>query len=488
MSTPPPWAGVQSHDLHFVLITGANSGVGLGICQRLIDDFLASRPLSAHLILLPTTRSARKSSETIIALREHLHTAATTSARLQARAGLDYDPQDAIARVHVLSVQVDLCNIHSVYAAADQLVYGTISDPTGVIPDVKIPRLDAAMFNAGIGGWSGLNWFGLFWQIIRRGIPQATTFPQFKLATFPAVMLDTKKLLGPTANPKQPPTQLAEVFTANLFGHYLLAHELMPLLSREDPKEQPGRIIFTSSIDAGHEHLSFTHFQAQRTTPPYESSKRITDIISLTATLPSVQPLTESFFKLPTSSKVPVVRPKMYVTHPGIVCTPLFPLHFILFFFYRLVMYLSRMMGSPWHVVESYLGACATAWVGLEDQTVLDAKKAHLVKWGSSVAPFGGEAMPKKTEVEGWGWQGDVVAGGDDAATAGGDEPEDMPGMLRNVKGRKWDAVALTQEAREQFEQDGRACWTELERLRGEWESAIGRRPGDHLPAKEESI
>ncbi|KXJ86306.1 hypothetical protein Micbo1qcDRAFT_140533 [Microdochium bolleyi] len=475
-----PWAGVQPHDLHFVLITGANSGVGLGIGQRLIDDFLASRPLSSHLILLPTTRSARKSSETILALREHLHTAAATSKRLQARAGPNHDPQDAIARVHVLSVQVDLCNIHSIYAAADQLVYGTVSDPTGVIPDVKIPRLDAALFNAGIGGWSGLNWLGLFWQIIRRGIPQATTFPTFKLATYPAVMLDTKKLLGP-AETKKEPTQLAEVFTANLFGHYLLAHELMPLLSRENPKEEPGRIVFTSSIDAGTEHLSFTHFQAQRTTPPYESSKRITDIMSLTASLPSVQPLTEPFFKLPSSSKLPAVRPKIYVTHPGVVCTPLFPLNFVLFFFYRLTMYLSRMLGSPWHVVESYLGACATAWVGLEDQAVLDEQKAHLVKWGSAVAPLGGEARPKKTEVEGWGWQGDI----EDAAAL---ENDADTGMLRKLRGRKWDAVALTKEAREQFELDGRACWTELERLRGEWEGALGRKPGDHLPSKEDKI
>ncbi|KAH7027885.1 3-ketosteroid reductase [Microdochium trichocladiopsis] len=484
--TEAPWAGVNPSDLHIILVTGANSGVGLGISQRLIDDFLSTKPLSSHLILLPTTRSARKSSETIYALREYLHGAATTSPKARAHAGINYDPEDAIGRVHILSVQVDLCDLHSIYTAADQLVYGTISDPTGVLPDVKIPKLDAALFNAGIGGWSGLNWFGLFGQILRRGIPQATTYPTFKLA-YPTVMLDTKKLLGPVEAKTEPPP-LAEVFTANTFGHYLLAHELMPLLSRNDVREEPGRIVFTSSIDAEHEHLSFKYFQAERETPPYESSKRITDVITLTATLPSVEPLTRQFFQVPesssstTSKKNPTVRPKLYVTHPGIVCTPIFPLNFVLFFFYRLTMYVARMLGSPWHVVTTYLGGCAAAWLGLESQSVLDAQSAHLAKWGSAIAPFGGGgAQPKMSEVDGWGWQGEIENA--DALAA-----EPATGMQRKLKGRKWDAVTLTPERREQFEQDGRACWTELERLRGEWERALGRTPGDHLPAKQHKI
>jgi len=481
MTATAPWAGVAPKDLRIILITGANSGVGLGIGQRLIDDFLTTQPKSSHLILLPTTRSARKSSETIYALREHLHIAATGSADLKAQGGPGYDPEEAIGRVHILSVQVDLCDLHSIYTAADQLVHGTVSDPTGVLPDVKLTKIDSALFNAGVGGWSGLDWLGFAKQFFQRGLLQSTTFPAFKLA-HTAVMLDTKKLLGPVETTNEP-TPLAEVFTANIFGHYLLAHELMPLLSRYGPKDEPARIVFTSSIDAGYEHLSFEYFQAQRETPPYESSKRITDLISLTATLPSVEPLTKQFFDLPPSSasKLPTVRPKIYVTHPGIVCTPLFPLNFILYFFYKLAMYLSRLLGSPWHVVDSYLGACATAWVGLEAQSALDAQSAQLVKWGSAVAPLGGKAHPKQTEVEGWGWTGEI----EDAEALAKDPAS---GILRKLRGRKWDAVVLTAEKREQFEDDGRRCWTELERLRKEWEQALGRQAGDHLPVKQEKI
>ncbi|KAI8626500.1 hypothetical protein F5Y19DRAFT_225348 [Xylariaceae sp. FL1651] len=461
----PPWAGASSDELYFVLITGANSGVGLGIGQRIIDEFLTSRSLSSHLILIPTTRSKNKSRDTVLALREHLHKTAHTSKQLKAYVGVNYDPQTVIARVHVLSVQLDLCNLRSIHAVADQLVNGKVTDPTGVIDDVRIPRIDAALFNAGLGGWEGLDWLEFARQFFAVGLVQSTTFPSFKKA-LPAAVLDSQKLIGAEGakSTSTPPPALAEVFCANVFGHYVLAHELLPLLSRANASEAPGRVVWTSSIDAGHEHLDFDDFQATRYKPPYESSKRITDLIALTADLPSVQKASAPYFSSPSTANRPV-KPRFYLSHPGVVCTPLFPLNWFLFFWYWVAMYVSRWCGSPWHPVEAYLGACATSWLALADQSTLDALNAQHIKWGSSVTRTG-FAAPKKTEVEGWGWEGRVE---DNDAL----ERDTATGVLRKMKGRKWDAVPLTKAKKAEFEADGRRCWEELERLRAAWEAAL---------------
>lgn len=453
---------------HCVLDEALHSGVGLGIGQRIIDEFLASRSLSSHLILIPTTRSVSKSRDTVVSLRAHLEKTARTSKQLRSRAGPDYDPQSAISRVHILSVQLDLCNLRSVYSAADQLVNGEVTDPTGLTQNVRIPRIDAALFNAGIGGWSGLDWVGLARQFCQNGLVQSCTFPSFKKAA-PAAVLDQKKLLGDSAHDlKTQPPELAEVFCANVFGHYILAHGLLPLLSRSQPDEPLGRVVWTSTIDAGWDHLDFNDFQARKNKPPYESSKRITDLMCLTANLPSVQKVSAPYF---AAADKPI-KPRFYLTHPGVVCTPLFPLHPILYFFYYWAMYLARWLGSPWHPVEPYLGACATAWLTLADQETVDRLRADRVKWGTSATRLG-HAAPKKTEVEGWGWEGKV----EDRAALQKEEEEQ--GVLGKLKGRKWDAKDLTEDDRARFEEDGLRCWTELERLRAAWEAALGKGRGN---------
>lgn len=158
--------------------------------------------------------------------------------------------------------------------------------------------------------------------------------------------------------------------------------------------------------------------------------------------------------------------PKLYLTHPGVVVTTLFPLNFFLFFWYRVTMYVVRLVGSPWHTVTAYNGACAPVWLALTDQAVLDDMHAERIKWGSSTDRAGNTA-PKMTEVEGWGWEGRVEdrdALANDTAT----------GILRKMVGRKSDAVDLTMEKREDFEELGKECWREMERLRSEWEKRMG--------------
>ena len=77
--------------------------------------------------------------------------------------------------------------------------------------------------------------------------------------------------------------------------------------------------------------------------------------------------------------------------------------------------------------------------------------------------------MVKKTEVPGWGWEGRV----EDAEAL---EKDTAQGILRKLKGRKLDAVDLTEEKLAKFEEDAVACWEELEKLRLAFEEILGER------------
>ncbi|KAM0331569.1 hypothetical protein ACHAQA_003247 [Verticillium albo-atrum] len=459
----PPWSQAQSHEQFFVLVTGANSGVGLGIAERTIDEFLASRSLSSHLILIPTTRDLRKSRETIESLRAHLHKTATSSKALAARAGPSYKPQDTIDRVHLLSVQLDLLDLHSTYAVSRQLVHGTVSDPTDKDDtQYKIPRLDAVILNAGIGGFKGVNWFKLAWRLVTRGIVYMCCFPDYKIG-IPGLLAPQKP-----AHPDQPaPPPLGQVFCANVLGHYILAHELLPLLSRDSTEIPAGRIAWTSSIEPVSSSLDLDDFQGIKSDDPYSSSKRITDILALTYRLPAAKPHAASFFHLPEAEKPTktIIPPSMLVTHPGILHSTFFPVPGFLVSLYWVALLLARWCGSPWFPVDRYRAAAAATWAILQDDDTLEELDAYSIKWGSA-SDFFGHTEPKKTEVEGWAWEGRIE---DDDAL----RKDPATGILRKLKGRRPTAVVLTKEAREEFEETGARCWQEMERLRVYWEETL---------------
>lgn len=176
------------------------SGIGLGTGQRLIDEFLATRSLTAHLILIPTTRSASKSLVAISALRAHAEYAAKTSTALRARYDADekeeYNWQDTVRRIHVLSLTLDLCDLRGVHAFADKLCRGRVSNPEGLegeyLRNVRIPRLDTVIFNAAYGNWSGCNYPKAVWKILSEGLVQAVTYPTFKNSLSTSILNEQK--------------------------------------------------------------------------------------------------------------------------------------------------------------------------------------------------------------------------------------------------------------------------------------------------------
>jgi 3-keto steroid reductase len=327
------------------------------------------------------------------------------------------------------------------------------------LTDVKIPRLDSIIFNAGIGGWYGLDWPKVFRHIFTQGLISATTWPTFKGALGGHVIDPIKGSKGEDGQ------KMGEVFCANVFGHYIFAQRLVPLLTRPASSTlPPSRIIWESSVEPDWESFSPDDFEATQTSAAYESTKRLTDLLALTSTLPSSKPYVSRYLSIDaqqgtTTNTPPPTPPKIYLVHPGVVQTTLFPLNAFMYFWYTVVLYITRWLGSPWHPITAYNGACAPVWLALQEQGWLDGVHAERIKWGSST-DFWGECRVKKTEVDGWGWEGKV------------EEMRDLK-QEHKLRGRKPGAVDVTEERLVEFKELGANCWRRMEELRDEWEKKV---------------
>lgn len=350
-----------------------------------------------------------------------------------------------------VSESVDLGDLPSVRALSRRLLQ-------------SFPKLDAIILNAGIGGWSGLDWLSAIWGVCTDLVHQ-TTWPSYKLA--PTGVLTTKQ----TKEAEEP--QLGSVFCANVFGHYMLAHNVVPLLKRASGSVNgPGRVVWVSSIEATIKYFNVNDIQGLRTRAPYESSKALTDILALTSDLPGVAPwAVDSFMRSDTepskmNRKTLSNTPTIHVSHPGICATSIVPLLLPLAWAMVAAFYGARLLGSPWHTLSTYLGACSPVFLALSRQSELEAAEMPYrqagggkPKWGSSASRWGKD-MIACTETDGWGYGGVVGAAVVDA---------DLN------RRRKRGATDLTKEQKENFEDLGRQCWKQMEELRIKWDEILDK-------------
>jgi 3-keto steroid reductase len=341
------------------------------------------------------------------------------------------------SRIKLEGVLVDLTKLLTVKALAKQLL-------------ARKQRLDAVIWNAGVAGWSGINYPKATWDLIR-GMVQAATYPKFMICDVGAL---TKPQLGGYGSVHMfPEPRLGQVFTANVFGHYMLTHWLAPLMDAES------RIVWITSISGTPETLNLEDIQGFQANKAYESSKRLTDLLVLTSDLPSTQPYVKTFLPTRAANSEPSTRPQMYSTHPGVVATSISGVNWFITFWMLVAMYLSRWIGSPWHPISAYKGAVSAVFAALAPPSQLPDLELRegKGKWGSATDVFGNERVVR-TEIEGWGF----------ARTMG----EVPSGSVRpNRKGGQ----RATKEGREEFESQGQRVWREMEGLRVEWEKRLGK-------------
>ena len=333
-----------------------------------------------------------------------------------------------------------------------------------------VPRLDAIVLNAGLGGFVGLNWPLALWSVTT-DLVEAVTRPTYKLTV--RGLITQPQSPASTANPHVKEPVLGEIFCGNVFGHYMLAHWLMPLL-RACPPSRPGRIIWLSSIEAEVDQFNKDDFQALESRSAYGHVKRMIDLMALTstnepATAKSVQAFldpTDANDRRLSSKQAAPSKPTIHVAHPGVCATSMMPLPWILVLVMIFADYIARWIGSPWHTTSAYTGAAASVWLALADlEEVSEREKSGPAKWGSAVTRWGQESV-QRTDVPQWGLSGD------------GEKVERWEvghGWL-GAWGRKRRLKDATKEDVERFVEDGALVWRELERLRREWEGRIAGR------------
>lgn len=352
-------------------------------------------------------------------------------------------------------VSVDLTKLLTVKALAKQLLESGES-------------IDAVIWNAGISGFTGLNYPKATWSLCT-DLLQATTYPTFALSSVGVVAQrqlpaqSIEKAAGSTGIAKgSDEPKLGQIFLSNVFGHYMLTHWLAPLLT------PASRIIWVSSVAALSTTFDVEDLQGLRSPMPYEGSKRLTDLLVLNSELPSSAPYMSTFLSTANrNSKTAAqaanhsgARPKMYLTHPGVIGTSIAGLHWFLDFFMVASLYLARWFGSPWHPVSPYKGSISAVFAALAPGSQLSdlEMREGKGKWGSATGVYGDERVAR-TEIEGWGFCGYV-----------GKVPA---GSVTGTAGRPREYRPTTREMREQFEQDGRVVWKEMEQLRMDWEEPL---------------
>ncbi|KAF8432820.1 hypothetical protein BGX38DRAFT_1333934 [Terfezia claveryi] len=381
----------------YCLITGANSGLGLSLCCRFLAHFLLTRPPTHHLTLIFTTRSAAKSLQTteyiLTSLRKTLLGSSATTAYTE--------------RYTLVPAFVDLTNLHSVYALSQRL-------------RTSYQKLDWVFLNAGVlttapGG--GVDYLKGARDFFLNPVKALTT-PEFKLQTLGEVVVQQGPLEGKVTRVRGTP------------GGITPSSGVLGLLCNGGVRAgERARVVWTSSLDA--RNLDPNDIQCVRGQGPYESSKRLTDVLALTWQ-PSAG--VDSTFAgegaVAADSKKRL--PRFYLTHPAICATNIAGQHPLVWYIMLALFYIVRVIcGSPWHPITAWKGNAANMYVAEERERVLERRGK--VKWGSGCGRWGDERV-RETRVEG------VEAG----------------------------------KVGAEMEEVGRRCWARMEELRREWEGRLG--------------
>ncbi|XP_054617690.1 3-keto-steroid reductase isoform X2 [Dunckerocampus dactyliophorus] len=201
-----------------VIVTGANSGIGLALCERLLTE-------DAQLRLCLACRNMQRAE-------------AARSALLTSHSE---------ARVDL--VHLDVGSVQSVLTAAQEL-------------KARYKRIDFLYLNAGIMPNPQVDVKAFFKGLFSRNIINM-------FATAQGILSQQDRLN---------PDGLQEVFATNLFGHFLLIRELEPLLCQGD---HTSSVVWTSSSNARRTAFSIEDIQHRNGAEPYSSSKYASDMLSV---------------------------------------------------------------------------------------------------------------------------------------------------------------------------------------------------------------
>lgn len=329
-----------------ILITGANSGVGFGIVEQIIDQHSTELKYSAirliFILMVRDEMKARSISERLLPRTSQYHSG-----------------------VILKYILMNLTSLSSVNAA--------VPDINLICEELQVD-LDFVICNAGMAQFTKIDIWKATAQALTHPV-MAISAPNYKIQAVGGV---TEDGLGIT-------------FQANFFGHYFLCGQLA------NASIKVNHVIWMSSLEATGSVLKCSDLQAINHRFAYESSKRLTDVMW-------------SMFRTRLAhSKNSILEANHILVHPGfcatnIVAHTMLPaLVPIINRLWTWTFYLARFCGSKFHTATAYNGAYAVAKIIRDYQP---CSKTHArtyydepVKWGSA-GRWDGLAFVAQTEYD----------------------------------------------------------------------------------------
>ncbi|KAI9034104.1 hypothetical protein DFJ74DRAFT_648233 [Hyaloraphidium curvatum] len=245
------------------VITGANSGVGFGLVQLLLRHPIpADSPLAPRAEPHPAFADADPAPWRVVmvcrdakrgeAARDDLWAAYQLECRVRQKAGQEVQPEElwsGPAGTRISLELADLADTDSVVALCRRLL-------------ARGEPIDRLVCNAGIMPCSGVSFLNLTNLVLA---------PRWTFETGGRIMVEEK---GLRTGDKY---DLGTIFAANVFGHYIMARMLAPLL-RKSPSPL---ILWTGSTSARPAALDLLDPQAASAEFPYAASKRLLDLVSV---------------------------------------------------------------------------------------------------------------------------------------------------------------------------------------------------------------
>lgn len=323
MSSPSSWP--------VIVVTGANSGVGLGICQRLLVQLISKSPTDAQPhydfhIQKTTTDDASFDGLTLIlacrsrqrgeAARDNLYQFADEQVRhLKMLPGYDGHAETVRKHLTVVVHTIDLSRIQTVFRFADEVIK-------------TYPYVSHLICNAGVASFVSINWLLAIKQLAADWV-EAVTAPIFYTQEVGQVSQDG----------------LGWVWQCNVFGHYALFRALESHLAKYQTSTG-ARVIWMSSHESSPIYYDPTDWQLIKSAHSYESSKFQMDLIAYQLDQASLQ----DSGRLPTRHLI--VLPGVAGTNIANVLLGAFTSTCMF-----LAFYLARFLGSPYHPITAFKAA-----------------------------------------------------------------------------------------------------------------------------------
>ncbi|KAJ4471989.1 hypothetical protein J3R30DRAFT_1015483 [Lentinula aciculospora] len=366
-----------------IVVTGANSGVGFGICQRLLyqlsektppDTLIEPQELPGSekddrkadqfdlpcegVTLIMACRSVQRAE---VARQMLLHLLDKHVEGLKKIPGYDGHADLFRKNVKIVIHQVDLSSLVTIPKFVREL-------------ENNYPYVSHVICNAGIAPFTAIDWPSCIHQLLTNPVAAVTT-PRYYLQAWGEVSQDGYGF----------------VWQCNVFGHYILYKELNPLLT-SSKYCYDSRVIWTSSLESKRTY-EVEDWQLTKTRDPYGSSKYQTELISMELDRRALH-----------NPEVPK-RVRHFTAHPGVTHTniDLNLINPLLHYLKHFVFYMARWIGSPNHPIALDKGAVSVVWLSIISLSTLtvfcSSKKGRSVSTGSRARP----ALKFAAQTDWWG-------------------------------------------------------------------------------------